>query len=51
MSEQEVKSGMYYGHISGKEKKVKQYIEYEINRLNLQDYVSQVLIPMEKFIR
>ena len=34
--------------ISGKEKKVKQYLESEISRLKLQDYVSQVLIPMEK---
>jgi transcriptional antiterminator NusG len=35
--------------ISGKEKKVKQYIESEILRNNMQDYVSQVLIPMEKY--
>lgn len=34
--------------ISGKEKKVKQYIESEISRLKLGDYVSQVLIPTEK---
>lgn len=34
--------------ISGKEKKVKQYIEVEISRLGLSDFVSQVLIPMEK---
>ena len=34
--------------ISGKEKKVKEYIEMEINAMNLQDYVSQVLIPTEK---
>jgi len=34
--------------ISGKEKKVKQYIESEIGRLGLNDYVSQVLIPTEK---
>lgn len=34
--------------IGGKEKKVKEYIESEISRLNLQDYVSQVLIPTEK---
>lgn len=34
--------------ISGNEKKVKQYIENEINRLKLQDYISQVLIPTEK---
>jgi transcriptional antiterminator NusG len=34
--------------ISGKEKKVKEYIDLEISRLNLQDYISQVLIPTEK---
>ncbi|HDR68165.1 MAG TPA: transcription termination/antitermination factor NusG [Bacteroidaceae bacterium] len=34
--------------IGGKEKKAKEYIESEINRLNLQDYISQVLIPTEK---
>jgi transcriptional antiterminator NusG len=34
--------------ISGSEKKVKQYIESEISRLNLKDYISQVLIPTEK---
>ncbi|MGC9470782.1 MAG: transcription termination/antitermination protein NusG [Bacteroidales bacterium] len=34
--------------IGGKEKKVKEYIESEVSRLNLQDYVSQVLIPTEK---
>lgn len=37
--------------ISGQEKKVKQYIELEISRLNLQDYVSQVLIPTEKIVQ
>jgi transcriptional antiterminator NusG len=35
--------------ISGKEKKVKQYLESEILHAGLQDYVSQVLIPMEKY--
>ncbi len=34
--------------IGGKEKKVKEYIESEIKRLGLQDYISQVLIPTEK---
>jgi transcription termination/antitermination protein NusG len=34
--------------ISGKEKKVKEYIDNEIARGDLQDYVTQVLIPMEK---
>jgi transcription termination/antitermination protein NusG len=37
--------------ISGQEKKVKQYIEMEITRLKLNDYVSQVLIPTEKVIQ
>ncbi len=35
--------------ISGKEKKVKQYLESEILRAGLQNHVSQVLIPMEKY--
>ncbi len=34
--------------ISGKEKKIKEHIEAEIQKLNLQDYVSQVLVPTEK---
>lgn len=34
--------------VSGQEKKVKQYIESEINRLGLQDNIFQVLIPTEK---
>ncbi|MFO7879397.1 MAG: transcription termination/antitermination protein NusG [Bacteroidales bacterium] len=35
--------------ISGKEKKVKDYLETEIARRGLQEQVSNVLIPMEKF--
>lgn len=34
--------------ISGKENKVKKYIEDEILRNGLKDYVSQILIPTEK---
>jgi len=34
--------------ISGNEKKVKIYLESEISRLKLQDYISQILIPTEK---
>lgn len=34
--------------VSGQEKKVKDYIEMEIKRNGLQDYVSQLLIPTEK---
>lgn len=34
--------------IGGKEKKVKEYIEYEVKRRKLEDIISQVLIPTEK---
>lgn len=34
--------------VSGQEKKVKTYLENEINRYNLQDYIPEVLIPSEK---
>jgi len=34
--------------ISGKEKKVKEYIESEISSLKLDDYVTKILIPTEK---
>ena len=35
--------------ITGKEKKVKEYLESEIRRLNLQDLITNVLIPTEKY--
>ena len=34
--------------ISGKESKVKEYLEADIKNSGLSDYVSQVLIPTEK---
>ena len=34
--------------ISGKEKKVKQYLESEIRRLKLEYFITQILIPLEK---
>jgi len=34
--------------VSGKEKKVKEYLELEVSRMNLSDYVSQILIPTER---
>ena len=34
--------------ISGKERKVQQYLESEISRLNMEDIISKVLIPIEK---
>ncbi|WGQ16163.1 transcription termination/antitermination protein NusG [Sphingobacterium faecium] len=35
--------------VSGKEKKVKQYIDAEVSRLGIEHLVTQVLIPMEKY--
>lgn len=37
--------------ISGHENKVKSYIENEMRRLNLDPYVTQVVIPMEKIVQ
>lgn len=37
--------------IGGKEKKVKEYVENEMANSELGDYVSQVLIPMEKVVQ
>jgi len=34
--------------VGGKERKVKEYIESEINRLDIHDYIAQILIPTEK---
>ncbi|MGM0612822.1 MAG: transcription termination/antitermination NusG family protein, partial [Bacteroidota bacterium] len=48
MSEQQEKKWYVVRALSGSEKKVKKHIESEIKRLNLQDQISQVLIPTEK---
>jgi transcription termination/antitermination protein NusG len=37
--------------ISGKENKVKNYIETEISRLGLSDFVEEVLVPTEKVVQ
>ena len=50
-NEPQVKKWYVVRAISGQEKKVKQYIEVEINRLGLKDFVSQVLIPTEKIFQ
>jgi transcriptional antiterminator NusG len=47
MSEQ-VKKWYVVRAISGSEKKAKQYLESEIKRLKLEDFISKVLIPYEK---
>ncbi len=48
MTEQLEKKWYVLRAVSGKEKKVKEYIESEIDRLQIHDYISQVLIPTEK---
>lgn len=48
MSEKKEKKWYVVKTLSGKEKKVKEYIENEIKRLGAEDMVSQVLIPTEK---
>jgi transcriptional antiterminator NusG len=48
MTEQSGKKWYVVRAISGKEKKVKEYLESEIVNLNLQDYITEVLIPTEK---
>ena len=37
--------------VSGQENKVKGYIEQEISRFNLEDYIEQVLVPTEKVVQ
>ena len=36
--------------ISGQENKVKNYIEQEVARLGMSDYLDGVMVPMEKFL-
>lgn len=37
--------------VSGQENKIKTYIDNEIKRLGLEDYIEQVLVPLEKVIQ
>ncbi len=46
--EKNVKKWYVVRSMSGHEQKVKRYLEKEIERLQLQDYISQILIPVEK---
>ncbi len=48
MSDSKDKKWYVIRAISGKEKKVKLLLEDEIDRSGLKDYVSQILIPVEK---
>ncbi|WP_395043547.1 transcription termination/antitermination protein NusG [Flavobacterium sp.] len=51
MAENIIKKWYVVRAVSGQENKVKAYIEAEINRLVLGDYISQVLVPTEKVVQ
>ena len=51
MSDNNIKKWYVVRAVSGQENKVKNYIETEINRLGLSDFVSQVLVPTEKVVQ
>ncbi|WP_395063071.1 transcription termination/antitermination protein NusG [Flavobacterium sp.] len=51
MADNSVKKWYVVRAVSGQENKVKAYIETEINRLGMSDYVSQVLVPTEKVVQ
>lgn len=48
MSTEELKKWYVVRAMSGHEKKVQKYLLKEIERLKIEDYISQVLIPIEK---
>lgn len=51
MTDTNVKKWYVVRAVSGQENKVKNYIETEINRLGMGDYISQVLVPTEKVVQ
>ena len=51
MTETNLKKWYVVRVVSGQENKVKAYIETEINRLGMADYISQVLVPTEKVVQ
>ncbi|PTX63415.1 transcription antitermination protein nusG [Kordia periserrulae] len=51
MADSNVKKWYVVRAVSGQENKVKNYIETEIARLGLEDYVEEVLVPTEKVIQ
>lgn len=51
MADSNVKKWYVVRAVSGQENKVKTYIESEISRLGLEDYVEEVLVPTEKVIQ
>jgi transcriptional antiterminator NusG len=51
MAENNIKKWYVVRAVSGQENKVKSYIETEISRLGLEDFVEQVLVPTEKVVQ
>ena len=51
MADNSVKKWYVVRAVSGQENKVKAYIETEISRLGMSDYISQVLVPTEKVVQ
>ncbi len=51
MADSNVKKWYVVRAVSGQENKVKAYIETEIHRLGMSDYISQVLVPTEKVVQ
>lgn len=51
MTDNNVKKWYVVRAVSGQENKVKNYIETEISRLGMSDYLSQVLVPTEKVVQ
>ncbi len=50
MSDNTIKKWYVVRAVSGQENKVKSYIETEISRVGMSDYISQVLVPTEKVV-
>jgi transcription termination/antitermination protein NusG len=50
MTDSNVKKWYALRAVSGQENKVKAYIDTEVARLGIEDYVSQVLVPTEKVV-
>ncbi len=51
MADNNIKKWYVVRAVSGQENKVKSYIETEVKKLSLDDYVSQVLVPTEKVVQ
>ena len=51
MADNNVKKWYVVRAVSGQENKIKAYIEQEVNRVGMSDYVSQVLVPTEKVVQ